>query len=58
MKVKSEIILAELNEVIAMVPSDQGIIIALRYGDGPQELRDTIARIRNKLEALKTKVSA
>ena len=32
MKLKAEIILAELNKVIAMVPSDQGIIIAMRYG--------------------------
>ena len=57
MKLKPDIILADLQEAIEAIPTDQQIIIAMRYGDGPQELRDKIAGIRNKLETLKTKVS-
>jgi hypothetical protein len=53
---KRDELLKEIDAILQVLPSEQVITVALRYA-GPQELKEKIAGVRDKLEALKTKLN-
>ncbi len=43
----------EVGQIIELLPTEQQIIIAIRYGDGPASLRGAIADARRRLEVVR-----
>ena len=53
---KNKAITAGINEALALLPTEQQIILAIRYDGGPESLINPITEARQRLEKLRDRL--